>query len=218
MARLTAPLLSLGASGTIGKAITFSNWKGIPYARTRVVPANPNSTAQQEVRGVFATLNEMWKRMPAQARLPWDYAVRGLPLTARNRWIQVNLPLLKDDANLHDLLLSVASGQAIPTAAIYTHNDENGTINVTETTAPDAPVGYTLDTPWAFAVLDGDPSPVLTRKVYAWELVVAGRGGTQEVDVDGVYVLGVVEFYTRDSDGKAFAAAPVMKTTTVTTA
>lgn len=78
MARLTAPLLSLGASGSIAKSLVYSTWKGIPYARVHVIPANPKSVGQQEVRGVFATLTEMWKRMPQLARDPFVYAVRGL--------------------------------------------------------------------------------------------------------------------------------------------
>ncbi|GAJ22097.1 unnamed protein product, partial [marine sediment metagenome] len=84
MARLTAPLLSLGASGTIAKSLVYSVWKGIPYVRVHVIPANPNSVAQQEVRGIFSTLAEMWKRMPQLARDPWQADVLGLPLTARN--------------------------------------------------------------------------------------------------------------------------------------
>lgn len=46
MAKLKAPLLSLGASGAIGKSIVFFPWKGLDVAREYVVPANPKSTAQ----------------------------------------------------------------------------------------------------------------------------------------------------------------------------
>lgn len=51
MAKLKAPLLSLGASGAIAKAIVFFSWKGLNVAREYVVPANPNTTAQQTQRG-----------------------------------------------------------------------------------------------------------------------------------------------------------------------
>jgi len=51
MAKLKAPLLSLGASGAIGKAIVFFPWKGLNVAREYVVPANPKTDAQNTQRG-----------------------------------------------------------------------------------------------------------------------------------------------------------------------
>jgi hypothetical protein len=51
VAKLKAPLLSLGASGAIGKTLVFFNWKGIDVAREYVIPANPKSTAQNTQRG-----------------------------------------------------------------------------------------------------------------------------------------------------------------------
>jgi len=46
MAKLKAPLMSLGASGALGKALVFFGWKGLDCVREYVVPANPKSTAQ----------------------------------------------------------------------------------------------------------------------------------------------------------------------------
>jgi hypothetical protein len=54
MSRVTAPLLSLGAKGTFGKAITFSNWKGISTARLKSNPSNPQTTDQMHARALFA--------------------------------------------------------------------------------------------------------------------------------------------------------------------
>ena len=51
MAKLKAPLLSLGASGAIGKAIVFFNWKGLNVAREYIAPSNPKTTAQNTQRG-----------------------------------------------------------------------------------------------------------------------------------------------------------------------
>ena len=61
MAKLTGPLMSLGASGTIAKTITFGKWKGINTARQRVVPSNPNSAAQQAQRALMATVVAFWR-------------------------------------------------------------------------------------------------------------------------------------------------------------
>lgn len=46
MAKLKAPLLSLGASGQVGKALVFFPWKGLDAVREYVIPANPRTTAQ----------------------------------------------------------------------------------------------------------------------------------------------------------------------------
>ncbi len=48
--------MSLSASGTLGKTLTASIWKGQPYMRLRVIPINRNSTGQQTVRSVLGTL------------------------------------------------------------------------------------------------------------------------------------------------------------------
>jgi len=170
MARLTAPLLSLGASGSIAKSLVYSVWKGIPYVRVHVIPANPKSVAQQEVRGIFSTLAEMWKRMPQLARDPWQNDVLGLPLTARNRHVQQNLKTLIDETTLDLLVMSVAQGQAIPPI------NESFTPGVglitclAETDVP--PVGYTLTSMTAAICKDGDPSPVLVTATLADEVLV----------------------------------------------
>ena len=61
MAKLTGPLFSLGASGSIAKTLTFGKWKGIPTARQRVDPANPNTAAQQTQRGFMASGVAFWR-------------------------------------------------------------------------------------------------------------------------------------------------------------
>ena len=51
MAKLKAPLMSLGASGALGKALVFFGWKGLDVVREYVIPANPKTTAQNTQRG-----------------------------------------------------------------------------------------------------------------------------------------------------------------------
>ncbi|MBA7533841.1 hypothetical protein ES705_26087 [subsurface metagenome] len=51
MAKLKAPLMSLGASGQLGKSLVFFPWKGLDVVREYVVPSNPDTTAQQTQRG-----------------------------------------------------------------------------------------------------------------------------------------------------------------------
>ncbi|MBA7571910.1 hypothetical protein ES708_13680 [subsurface metagenome] len=54
MAILKAPLLSLGASGALGKTLVYFGWKGLDVVREYVVPANPKTGAQTTQRGFLA--------------------------------------------------------------------------------------------------------------------------------------------------------------------
>jgi len=50
MAKVTGPLMSLDASGSVGKTITFSKWKGRNYVRQLTIPANPRTAGQLVTR------------------------------------------------------------------------------------------------------------------------------------------------------------------------
>lgn len=51
MAKLKAPLMSLGAAGKLGDALVFFPWKGINAVREYVIPANPQTDPQNTQRG-----------------------------------------------------------------------------------------------------------------------------------------------------------------------
>lgn len=50
MAKLKAPLMSLGASQQLGKSVVFFPWKGLDVVREYVIPTNPRSTLQTAQR------------------------------------------------------------------------------------------------------------------------------------------------------------------------
>ena len=60
MAKLTAPLFSLKASGQLAKTLVYMNWKGIEDVRQYVIPANPNTSGQQTQRGYFTDAVDAW--------------------------------------------------------------------------------------------------------------------------------------------------------------
>lgn len=204
MARVTAPLFGLDASGTIAEALTYARWKGISYVRTRVVPTNPNTTKQQEVRGIFSTLSEMWKRMPQLARDPWQTAVKGQPLTDRNLHVKQNTALLIDQTDLNLLVMSVSSGQSVPPES-ESFTPGVGLITITAD-APVSPVDYTLTGMVAAVCKDGDPSPVLTTQTFAGEDVET----PYSIEITGLdtvaYQCGIWIKWTR-ADGEIFYSA-----------
>jgi len=56
MAKVTGPFMSVAASGTFGKTLTASIWKGVAYMRLRVIPSNPRTVGQLAVRSILGTL------------------------------------------------------------------------------------------------------------------------------------------------------------------
>ncbi|GAH57726.1 unnamed protein product, partial [marine sediment metagenome] len=121
---------------------------------------------------------------------------------------------LIDEAVLDELVLSVSGGQAIPPATTSIDVATPFEIEVTVTT-PTIPLGYTYLNVRVSAVLDGDPSPVLTRTVYASQSGVAGLVATVTVPAGGLYQIATWLTYTRDSDAKIFHSAATRETDTV---
>lgn len=62
MAKVTAPFLSLSARGTLGGALTASNWKGINTMRIKGNPSNPKTLTQMAARAFFAAVGKVSKR------------------------------------------------------------------------------------------------------------------------------------------------------------
>lgn len=58
MAKVTGPLMSLDASGTVANTVVFSKWKGRNYVRQRVVPSNPHSADQEAARNMVRVSGE----------------------------------------------------------------------------------------------------------------------------------------------------------------
>jgi hypothetical protein len=60
MARTTAPLFSLDASGTLAKAVVFSKWRGRSYVRRHAIPKNPQTAAQVGIRAMMKFLSQAY--------------------------------------------------------------------------------------------------------------------------------------------------------------
>lgn len=90
MVRVTGPCFSLDARKTMGKAITFSFWRGINYVRARVVPHNPQSDKQTAVRGVMTDGVSKWRfGMISQSdKNFWNTYAKGLGESGFNRFMR----------------------------------------------------------------------------------------------------------------------------------
>lgn len=91
MARVTGPLMSIDASGTLGKTLTFAKWKGRNYVRERVIPANPKSALQTGVRSMMSFLSQMWQGIAALDKATWDTLAETKAISAFNAYVSENL-------------------------------------------------------------------------------------------------------------------------------
>lgn len=102
MAKLKAPLLSLGARGALGKAIVFFPWKGLNVAREYVTPANPQTSGQTTQRGylTLAVTRVHWAQ--ARSSNPLDeadvsaYALRGSIEANPRTWFNQAIKMMVD--------------------------------------------------------------------------------------------------------------------------
>lgn len=91
MAKVTGPLMSLEASGTIGNALTFSRWVGRPYVRRYTVPGNPQTMGQENHRNRFSAVGTIttWASRNNQlfgSNLVDDQALIKSKTPADQRW------------------------------------------------------------------------------------------------------------------------------------
>jgi hypothetical protein len=76
MAKVTGPLMSMDARGAFGKAMVFIGWKGIRDVRQWLIPANPQSAKQGNIRTVLgATGRAVGKALTGA---PFDLKFVGL--------------------------------------------------------------------------------------------------------------------------------------------
>lgn len=86
MARVIFSALFSAASGRIGDVVC-SKWKGIPYVRRRVVPANPQSGDQCLQRYMLKVALLLWQSIKSWAKVPWDLNVSGEALSGYNQFM-----------------------------------------------------------------------------------------------------------------------------------
>lgn len=103
MARTKGPLMSLDASGTIGKTITHSSWKGRTYARHRVDPTKTNTREQQLQRYGMQFLSQAWTvKLSDTDRAAWAPLATPTNVSPFNAYIGDNLASVKQGIFFHE--------------------------------------------------------------------------------------------------------------------
>lgn len=91
MARVTGPLMSLDASGSIADTIVFSKWKGRNYVRQHAVPSNPRSDGQYYTRAMMSFLAKNWAALSAADQLAWTTLAAATNVSNFNAYVKFNM-------------------------------------------------------------------------------------------------------------------------------
>lgn len=217
MAKVQGPLLSISGSGQIGKSQVYSRWKGRPYVRRHVIPANPQSTEQTKTRTVFTLLNDLWRIAPAAFVAPWTAFAQGKVMTNRNAFLQKNVKFLRPQGSAaKDTLLGMflspgAKGGLVAAATIVgTGHNVGASIDV-----PDPmPAGWTCTGIVVAAIPEADPQDDSDIRV----LTNTGAGGAAGATVtatiaapgDGDYAVGAWLIYQRSTNVLDLAYGPAV--------
>lgn len=84
MAVVKGPLMSMDASGSVGKVLVFSKWRGINYVRRHSIPANPKTAAQVSFRSMFTFLSQIWAGLTVANKATWDVRAASFNLPTFN--------------------------------------------------------------------------------------------------------------------------------------
>lgn len=145
MALVSAPAMSLDASGSLGNSIVFSKWKGRNYVRTLVKPSNPKSAPQVSVRAMMKFLSQQWASLTAGNQATWETRAADMVVSPFNAFVSYNLarwrhfkgpskedpaaeagpaisaPTTTATAGIREVNLSIADGADVPSWAWMIH-------------------------------------------------------------------------------------------------
>ena len=72
MAKLTGPMFSLAASGSLKKTIVFQGRPSGTAAIKRTIPYDPKNVTQQNIRGYMTLGVDYWQKLPAVYQTQWN--------------------------------------------------------------------------------------------------------------------------------------------------
>lgn len=90
MARVSGPLMSLDASGTVASTIVFSKWKGRNYVRKHVKPHNPKAALQVGMRAMFSFLSQAWASVISASQATWSDPADAKAISKFNAFMSAN--------------------------------------------------------------------------------------------------------------------------------
>jgi len=96
MVKVSAPAMSLDASGSLAGALVFSKWKGRNYVRQHVIPANPKKPGQVGIRAMFKFLSQVWVGLSAANHATWESRADDMVVSTFNAFMSLNVRRWRD--------------------------------------------------------------------------------------------------------------------------
>jgi len=145
--KITGPLLSLHASGSIGETVTFSTTRGRAYAKTSSVPRNPKTAAQLASRAMFTFLTRAWKNISAADQATWSSNAERMNVPPYNAYLEFNLTRWRNFTPPSKILPPPGTGTYPTTPAQFATAVTRGVaLKITSIAAGDL---------WAYAIFRG---------------------------------------------------------------
>lgn len=189
MAIVLAHLSSWDARNKFGPLQVFTGWRTLPVVRSLVVPTNPRTTGQSEVRSILTTLSQAWGSLTAGQVAAWrDWANSHEYVTALgqkfrgtglNAYLELNFPLVYNSVAAKASPPTVALKPGFAGFAAVTGSAVNGEIacSWTKATGSDADDWYRLD------ITSQMPNEHRLAQASDWRIAqfVTGTAATQSI-------------------------------------
>lgn len=180
--------------------VVFSKWRGINYARSRVVPANPQTAAQQSVRNSLARLVDFWQHLTTGIKNAWDYLAKGKEYSGYNLFVGHNRVT---EQNLQLIDESLDTGLSQNLTVFDASSPVSGEIQISFSPSP-VPAGFKL-------VIIGRTKPTDSDKKTTFATAEYDEGTASPITVSGFpsgvtyQVYGVLVDKTLNRAGKSMA-------------
>ena len=208
MATLKGPLMSMEASGSVAGQLTFAKWKGRPYVRSLVVPANPKSKSQTATRSMMRFLTQAWAALNTVAQGSWKTLADSMSFSPFNAFVQANMKVWTQ---------LDSPSQATPAAKAHTAGvlgNESAAGGVGQLTG--ALTITTLNQNWG-VIIYADTSAITPARSQARLVLPAGTAKTYQFSLTGLNPGTYhVEFQSFTDDGVKSALTATGLTAIVT--
>lgn len=187
MAKVVNPLMSMSASGQIGKSLVYFKWKGLDVVRSYAIPANPKTNSQMTQRGYFTSAVNLFHSVAFneldRSALNFSATLDPKPQSGFNKfvqWVVDGLRLGKTFTPLYDCSITNISENSA-TVKIKCGSDKSAKLywGTSKTFLPNVKTGTFSSNEWTFSLSD------LPSNSYIYFMIK--NTATNDVGRTGVY-------------------------------
>lgn len=178
MATWKSPIFS-DIRNKLGENVVFSMWKGRPYMRSYVKPANPETDGQTANRLHMAALVAVWQghiKVTPEVLTLWNAAALSQLISGYNRFIKGMRGLVISSVTLaHGTFALTINSSALPANELRLYTLVTGGVSVKK--GPITTAGTVTSASWvdAWTPASGDKIYVVDTKVLGETTVTAGN-------------------------------------------